>query len=195
MGIPQWTATLRKCLSPALKPRWRAHAAPRYSQPGPSQRLAFHILQVSKRSAGARRRYRRREGARPLLRECGNLPEEETCAICPTRGATLDHLRLRAAGSTSSRSKRTADSACPPPPPSPRARRALSPLDGVDPNLDDRRALGASSETACEVLLATIQHERARQRRRKPADRLLAGRVNSSLAGSPSAATSDADGE
>jgi recombination protein RecR len=55
-----------------------------------AQRLAFHLLQVSKQEAIALAEaiHEVKERVR-FCRECGNLTEEETCAIC--RDARRDH--------------------------------------------------------------------------------------------------------
>jgi recombination protein RecR len=55
-----------------------------------AQRLAFHLLQVSKQEATALAEaiHEVKERVR-FCRECGNLTEEETCAIC--RDARRDH--------------------------------------------------------------------------------------------------------
>jgi recombination protein RecR len=55
-----------------------------------AQRLAFHLLQVSKQEAAALAEaiHEVKERVR-FCRECGNLTEEETCAIC--RDARRDH--------------------------------------------------------------------------------------------------------
>ena len=55
-----------------------------------AQRLAFHLLQVSKQEANALAEaiHEVKERVR-FCRECGNLTEEETCAIC--QDARRDH--------------------------------------------------------------------------------------------------------
>jgi recombination protein RecR len=55
-----------------------------------AQRLAFHLLQVSKQEATALAEaiHEVKERVR-FCRECGNLTEEETCSIC--RDARRDH--------------------------------------------------------------------------------------------------------
>jgi len=58
-----------------------------------AQRLAFHLLQVSQQEAGALAEaiHEVKERVR-FCRECGNLTEEETCAIC--LDARRDHSIL-----------------------------------------------------------------------------------------------------
>jgi recombination protein RecR len=87
---PIGTATLDKVLSPSIDNL----VAQLTRLPGigsrTAQRLAFHLLQVPKQEALALAEaiHEVKERVR-FCRECGNLTEEETCAIC--RDARRDH--------------------------------------------------------------------------------------------------------
>ena len=119
-----------------------------------AQRLAFHILQTEKEEALAladaieevKERVR-------FCRECGNLTEEEVCAICldARRDRTID-LRRRAAGRPG-----LARADCGVPRPLPRARRrALTARRRRARAPADRRAHApGQSDGVVEVVLAT----------------------------------------
>jgi recombination protein RecR len=119
-----------------------------------AQRLAFHLLQVPKQEALALAEaiHEVKERVR-FCRECGNLTEEETCAIC--RDARRDHTTICVVEQPVDvlSLERTAEDVVEPAV----LGGALSPLDGVEPEhlRIDELLHRVERNGVAEVVLAT----------------------------------------